>query len=432
MTDEEVPMTVRSDDETDVLVVGAGLAGLAAAATAAGAGARVTVIDVRSPGGRARTDRIDGFAFNQGPHALYADGAGSQVLQRLGVEPLGGTPPAAGSGAARAGRVELLPVGVISLLRTHLLSARSRAQAGALLARLPRIDAPTLATTSVNGWFDQLRLGDDVRDVMGALVRVSSYQADHDSFSADAAVGQLQLVLSGGVRYLDGGWQQLVDGLVAVATASGVVVRPGERADAVERADDGFVVRTAARDIRATSVVLACGGPGPTERLVPVDPAWRLVGPDAHMACLDLGLSRMPEHRFVLGIDVPSFFSIHHPPADLAPEGHHVAHVGLYETSDPARDRGLLDQAAWLAGVRADDVVRERFLHRMPVSHACPSPATGGLAGRPSVVVAACPGLFVAGDWVGPVGMLADASLASAEQAGTAAAACTAPRRAAA
>ena len=42
--------------ETDVLVVGAGLAGLTAAAMATRRGLRVEVLDTRSPGGRARTD----------------------------------------------------------------------------------------------------------------------------------------------------------------------------------------------------------------------------------------------------------------------------------------------------------------------------------------------------------------------------------------
>ena len=63
-------------------------------------------------------------------------------------------------------------------------------------------------------------------------------------------------------------------------------------------------------------------------------------------------------------------------------------------------------------------MVVDRFLHRMVVAHALPRPGSG-LAGRPPVEVASHPGVFVAGDWVGPEGMLADASLASAERAAT-------------
>ena len=55
-----------------VIVVGAGLAGLTAAATAAHLGADVTLLEAREhAGGRARTAVIDGFHLNQGAHALY-------------------------------------------------------------------------------------------------------------------------------------------------------------------------------------------------------------------------------------------------------------------------------------------------------------------------------------------------------------------------
>ena len=59
----------------------------------------------------------------------------------------------------------------------------------------------------------------------------------------------------------------------------------------------------------------------------------------------------------------------------------------------------------------------------MVVTGAIPTAANGGLAGRPGAEVPGLPGAFVAGDWVGPVGMLADAALASGVHAGRLAAA---------
>ena len=81
-----------------VTVIGGGLAGLTAAATAARAGAAVTVHEARDTiGGRARTREDSGFLLNEGAHALYANGAGAYVLRNLGIQPRGGTPPTSGA-----------------------------------------------------------------------------------------------------------------------------------------------------------------------------------------------------------------------------------------------------------------------------------------------------------------------------------------------
>ena len=75
-----------------------------------------------------------------------------------------------------------------------------------------------------------------------------------------------------------------------------------------------------------------------------------------------------------------------------------------------------------MAGVDWSNVQEERFLRRMTVVGATPSPAAGGLAGRPGIDSTGLAGVYVAGDWVGPRGWLADGSLASGEAAGIAAA----------
>jgi phytoene dehydrogenase-like protein len=77
----------------DVIVVGGGLAGLAAATYLARGGQAVTLFE-QAPevGGRARTRENHQFAFNLGPHALYNNGAGAQVLRELGITYSGGVP----------------------------------------------------------------------------------------------------------------------------------------------------------------------------------------------------------------------------------------------------------------------------------------------------------------------------------------------------
>ena len=53
--------------ETDVIVIGAGVSGLACALDLVSAGMRVRVLEVAdAPGGRMRTDRRDGFLLDRG------------------------------------------------------------------------------------------------------------------------------------------------------------------------------------------------------------------------------------------------------------------------------------------------------------------------------------------------------------------------------
>jgi hypothetical protein len=58
----------------------------------------------------------------------------------------------------------------------------------------------------------------------------------------------------------------------------------------------------------------------------------------------------------------------------------------------------------------------------MRVAHAIVAADEGGFPGRPSGRVVGLENVFLAGDWVGPVGQLADASIASAIAAARAAA----------
>jgi hypothetical protein len=75
---------------------------------------------------------------------------------------------------------------------------------------------------------------------------------------------------------------------------------------------------------------------------------------------------------------------------------------------------GLMDliQPGW-----RELVVQRRYLPDMLVANALPLAASGGSAGRPGPAVPGGDDLYVVGDWVGPDGMLADASFASAKQA---------------
>ena len=79
--------------QTDVVVIGGGLAGLSAACYLARAGVAVTLFEKASSlGGRAATQNHDGYLFNRGIHAIYTGGATSEVLQDLGIPYSYGSP----------------------------------------------------------------------------------------------------------------------------------------------------------------------------------------------------------------------------------------------------------------------------------------------------------------------------------------------------
>jgi len=185
-------------------------------------------------------------------------------------------------------------------------------------------------------------------------------------------------------------------------------------------------VRTDSGDVTAGSVVVAAGTPAACGAVLGHrPPAWDRLGPEVGAACLELGLRRPPTTRVVIGIDQPLYCSTHCPPARLAPEGGAVVQVLRYQppanTTTADQDRAELRDVARLAGITDDDIVEERFLRRMVVTGAFPTPAGGGLPGRPPIAVEGRPGIFVAGDWVGPTGFLVDAALSSAVAAAGAA-----------
>jgi phytoene dehydrogenase-like protein len=414
---------MSTNEPVDVVVVGAGLAGLAAAARAATNGCRVVVVDGRSPGGRARTDDREGFAFNQGPHALYKAGPGASVLRRLGLTPTGGRPPLERATAWRDGELWPLPFTATGLLTTRVISARAKTQVARFFASVAAIRSDRLAELSAAAWLSSLDLRADALQLVSALTRVATYASNLELLSADAAARQNQLALRGGVIYLDGGWQTLVDGLVRRATDNGASILAGRAAQGLDGHGPDWVVRTNSGELRAASVILAVGDPEATRRLLPVDPGWDAgwdAGVDATAACLDLGVRRPPAHRVAFGLDEPLYLSTHCPPAQLAPAGSAVVHVMRYGARGSEVDRPNLEALAHRAGIDDADIVTQRFLHRMVVAHRLPQPGLG-LRGRPPVQVQGMRGVFVAGDWVGPVGLLADASLVSAEAAAVAA-----------
>jgi phytoene dehydrogenase-like protein len=340
----------------------------------------------------------------------------------------------------RGGRLRPAPTGPLSLLRSDLLSLGDKVELLRFLVTLPRVEPGTLAGVSVRDWLEGCTRGPAVRRLLAAQARTLVYSTALDLVSAEVLADRLRQALTHPVHYVDGGWQTLADGLRRAAEAAGARIVAGAPVEAVllgagraggVRLRDGTVV--------AAGAVVVATSPREAARLVDGDPGERRAGSarpvlrravadllPARLACLDVALCRLPTAvaPVVQDLDRPLFLTTQSGYSRVAPEG--GALVYTMKPLDPRREdagapgederelEGLLDAA--LPGWRALVVARV-FLPRIAAAGALPTAAGGGFAGRPGVAIPDLAGVYLAGDWVGPEGFLADASLASARAA---------------
>jgi phytoene dehydrogenase-like protein len=317
----------------------------------------------------------------------------------------------------------------VSLLTTSLLPLGGKLELGRFFARLPRTDARAFDRTTVESWLAATFRNASVTRFVRAFIRLSTYAADTGRMSAGVAIRQMQAALGKGVLYLDDGWQTLVDALGERTRAAGGHVFVGARVVAIESSASGHCVRLAGFTDLAASAVIVAAAPAAAAEIVASGRHDMLrrraeIALPVRAACLDVALSATPrpQSKFALGIDRPLYFSLHSASARLAPAGGALIHAAKYLGTDGDEEAGndaseleaLIDrmQPRW-----RDVVVERRFLPSMIVANDLPTAEGGGLAGRTPVTLDGLPGIYLAGDWVGPQALLADASLASAHAA---------------
>lgn len=385
---------------TTAVVIGGGPAGLLAAAHLAEAGMSTTLLEAKAQfGGRAASLRRDGLFLNQGPHALYLGGAAMRELSALGIDPPGWKRDR-GQVYVRGGALRSEPEESDALRRWFEAVAHGTS-------------GEDLATTSVAEWLDR-SLDGAAREAAAAYVRLTTLVADHDRFSADVAAMQLRNGLTHGVRYLDGGWQALVDAIAGQAQRRGATLRTRAAVRGVDEDAGRWTVSLADEELRADVLIVATGGHRATARLFG-DRTPPPSGPPIEVSTLDVGLHELPEpaRPFALGLDRPAYLGHYSSPSQARPQ----LLTAISFTREPLSElESLVDlvQPGW-----RDELIVHRHLPRMTPSSALTMPESGGLAGRPGVEVER--GLYLAGDWIGAEGWLCDASLASAAAAARAA-----------
>lgn len=435
----------------NIAIIGGGLAGLTAAVILSQKGKNVTVIEKSSDlGGRARTTYKDGFYFNQGPHALYPAGNGAKILDELNVKYNGNIVDPKNYFVVKKGKTYPLPIKLNQLLTTKLLrGVKSKVETIRFFMNLDKINLNKLDGTSFQDWLDYSFQNSDSKDFIRMLSRLATYTYNTENMSAKMALYQIRTALTGGVLYIDGGWQTLVSQLTETAKSNGTIFLRGKNVISIEKSNDHPIdaisrdegrpndqlewkIRLSDGIVLSFENVIIATDPIQAysflKRIVTIKPAFlqqlEKMNKPSRVATLDIALSNLPNPNVygAYGMDSPLYLSLHSAFAKLATgENRALFHAMKYLDSsakpNPHQDRleleNLLDmiQPGW-----RNLVVRQRFMPNMIASNTVLYHTEGRiLEKRPDVNVPGADNLYIIGDWVGPDGMLADTSFASAK-----------------
>jgi squalene-associated FAD-dependent desaturase len=408
-----------------VVVIGGGLAGIAAALDCAAAGAEVTLVEVRRRlGGAAYSFERDGMHLDNGQHVfLRCCSAYRALLARLGserhvaVQPRLEIPvlsPGAPPVVLRRGTLPP-PLHLAGALARYPHLTPAQRLSAALAARaLTQLDPddPTLDEQTFGGWLAQRGQDEHAVRVLWDLIALPTLNlpAAQASLALGAFVfrtGLLSGVDAGDIGFHVGTLAETIgEPAERALAAAGVRFRLGWRAQAVRRAAAGFEIEGGEEGLSAEAVVVAlphARAAGLLEPLLPqLAASVRGLG-GSPIVNLHVVFDRVVcEEPFAAGVNTPVQYLFDRTAAAGAPPGCQYLAVSLSGAEremqmgvDALRERYIPALAELLPAARGATV--ERFLATR--EHAATfraAPGTAALRPGPRTSV---PGLVLAGSW---------------------------------
>ncbi|MGW4635027.1 FAD-dependent oxidoreductase [Nocardia sp. NPDC004415] len=375
---------------TPITVIGGGLAGLTAAIDAAEKGVPVRLFEAhQSLGGRGRATPPPHVA-HEGAHVFYADGPHYTWLKERGfVAGLGwpGLTDAAKVGFRVDGRLRRVPP--VGMLRAQ---ARKWTQAP--------------VDVDFHSWATE-RWNERTATQVANAISVVTYDADTGRLSAAFVWDLFQRALGvtvPGVRWVRGGWQQVIDRMIARATELGVVIETGARVDELPTG-------------------------GPVIVATDLDSARRLLGDESlhgtsgFAALLDIGVTKDRRDRFVVfDLDEAGFSECYTAQDDtIAPIGE-----SLFQLQMPVRENESRDSAHQRLERLADAALpewrsRTTFHRTSTAKNRTGALDLPGTTWRDRPAIDRGDGVYLAGDMVAAPGMRGEISINSALTAATSA-----------
>ncbi len=408
-------------------VIGGGIAGLISAIEMAEQGLPVKLLEKSQHlGGRAHSTEHQQHRLNLGPHALYKGLELHQTILRLGLDLELGKAAAEGY-VLDEDQLHRLPAGPVTLMGTSLLGMGQKWALGKLLGLLPKVKAAEYRALSAEEWIQNQTLDPKIQRLLRAIVRLTTYCNSLERLSAEAAITQMQHGLEKGVFYIENGWKSLIDALENKARKAGVEIITASAVRKInQEGEEIYLQLDQQAPIQAAGIVLAIP-PKSAKKILP--DGFKVTSHQleqtrpVHAGCLDLSLSSLPntQYGFGLGLDTPLYFSVHSKWTSFGPKDSACIHAAYYQ-GENAPSAAQIENCLkkWTDRLQPgwrEMVVKEQFLPQIVVTHDLPRPGDS-YQGRCPVVSAESAQICFVGDWVGNQGMLADASAASALQAG--------------